>query len=71
MAIKTVRFNQAEEKILKKVLTYYNQDFSGCVKALLAEKIEDLRDLAVIRGIREGKREDYLSGGEIDKLFKA
>ena len=69
MAVKTGRFNPAEEKILRKVLAYYGTDFSGCVKTLLAEKIEDIRDVAVIRSIKEGKQDDYFSAKEIDKLF--
>ena len=70
MAIKTVRFNPDEEKMLKKVLIYYNQDFSGCVKTLLAEKIEDLYDMTVIKKIKEGKKEDYLSASDINKFYK-
>ncbi len=69
MAIKTIRFNKAEEKILKKVLVYYHGDFSNCVKELLAEKIEDLMDLKVIKAIKEDKKENYVSASDIDKLF--
>lgn len=69
MAIKTVRFNKKEENMVKMLLSYYKTDFSGCVKELFAEKIEDLRDIGVIEGIKEGKKEDYLRAGEIDKLF--
>lgn len=69
MAIKTVRFNKDEEKMVRKILIYYNSDFSGCVKELFAEKIEDLQDIGLIKGIKEGKKEDYLTASEIDKLF--
>ncbi len=69
MAVKTVRFNKNEERMLKKVLVYYHTDFSSCVKELLAEKLEDLRDIHVIRGIKEGKSDDYLSAKDIDKLY--
>ena len=69
MAIKTVRFNKGEESMVKMILAYYNSDFSACVKELFAEKIEDLQDIGVIKGVKEGKREDYLKAGEIDKLF--
>ena len=69
MGIKTVRFNKEEEAIAKKILTHYHTDFSDCVKWLLAEKFEDLQDIGVIRRIREGNKNDYLTGGEIDKLF--
>ena len=69
MAIKTVRFNKDEEKMVKRILVYYNSDFSGCVKELFAEKMEDLRDIGIVKGIKEGKKEDYLTAAEIDKLF--
>ncbi len=70
MAIKTVRFNKAEERILKKILLYYKTDFSGCIKELMAEKLEDLSDVAAIQTIREGKPADYLTRTDMDKLFK-
>ena len=69
MAIKTVRFNKGEERLLRKVLAYYHKDFSSCVKELLAEKIEDLKDIGMIKNIKEGKQQDYLSASDIDKLF--
>ncbi|MBI4430297.1 MAG: hypothetical protein HY587_01120 [Candidatus Omnitrophica bacterium] len=69
MGIKTVRFNKEEEAVAKKILAHYHTDFSDCVKRLLAEKFEDLQDIGVIRRIREGNKNDYLTGGEIDKLF--
>ena len=70
MAVKTVRFNKEEETKLKKVLAYYGTDFSNCVKELLAEKLEDLLDIGVIKGIKEGKSEDYFTAGNIRKLYK-
>ena len=69
MAIKTVRFNKREEAMVKRILVYYDNDFSGCVKELFAEKLEDLQDLKVIKSVKESKREDYLTAREIDKLF--
>jgi hypothetical protein len=69
MAVKTVRFNKDEERMLKKILAYYQGDFSSCVKELLAEKLEDLRDIRMIQGIKESKSEDYLIARDIDKLF--
>lgn len=55
--------------MLKMILAYYKTDFSACVKKLLVEKLEDLQDIRVIKGIKEGKKGDYLTAGEIDKLF--
>ena len=69
MAVKTVRFNKNEERMLKKVLIYYRTDFSRCVKELLAEKLEDLRDIRMIKSFKEGRREDYLSASDIDRFF--
>ncbi|HXV27806.1 MAG TPA: DUF6290 family protein [bacterium] len=71
MAVRTVRFNKEEENKLKVLLAYYNTDFSNCVKELFAEKLEDLQDMGVIKKIKEGKKEDYLTAGEIDNLFAA
>ena len=69
MAIKTVRFNKKEEMMVKKILVYYNTNFSDCVKELFAEKLEDLQDIRAIKSIKEGRKEDYLTAGEVDKLF--
>lgn len=55
--------------MLKRMLAYYNTDFSGCVKELIAEKLEDLQDIGVVKRVKEGKKEDYLTASEIDKLF--
>ena len=39
------------------------------MKALFAEELEDLRDIRVIKGIKEGNKADYLTANKIDKLF--
>ena len=70
MSVKTVRFNKEEENMLQKVLHYYHTDFSGCIKELIAEKLEDLRDIGVIRRLKEGKRSEYLGANQITSLFK-
>ena len=69
MAVKTVRFNKQEEMMLRKVLTYYGTDFSHCVKELLAEKLEDLLDIGMLKDIKEAKKENYFSAADIDKLY--
>lgn len=69
MSIKTVRFNKKEEMLLKKVLAYYGSDFSSCIKKMIYEKMEDLQDIKAVGRIREGKREDYLSADQMDRLF--
>ncbi len=71
MAVRTVRFNKEEESKLKVLLAYYHTDFSSCVKELFVEKLEDLQDMGVIKKIKEGKKEDYLTAGEIDNLLAA
>ena len=70
MSIKTVRFNKKEEALLKKVLTYYGTDFSSCIKELLMEKLEDLRDLKAIKGLSEGRKSDYVTAKELNRFFK-
>ena len=69
MAIKTVRLNRAEELMVKRIIVYYGSDFSACVKKLFAEKMEDLQDIGVVKSIKEGSKEEYLTASEIDKLF--
>ncbi len=69
MGVKTIRFNKKEAAMVKRILVYYHQDFSACVKTLFAEKMEDLQDLSLIKGVKEGKKEDYLTANEIDKMF--
>ena len=71
MSVKTVRFNREEESMLKTILRYYRSDFSGCIKELIAEKLEDLRDIGTIKCLREGKPSDYLGAEQITSLFKA
>lgn len=70
MSVKTVRFNKAEESMLKTVLEYYHTDFSGCIKELIAEKLEDLRDISYAKRLKEGKPSDYLSAERIASLFE-
>jgi predicted DNA-binding protein len=69
MSIKTIRFNREEEGMLKAVLSHYATDFSTCVKELIAEKVEDLRDMNYIKRLREGKPSEYLSADQITHLF--
>lgn len=69
MAVETIRFNGEEEELLRKILAYYNKDFSTCVKTLLAEKLEDLQDIGVISKIKEGKKQDYLTAEDINKIY--
>ncbi len=69
MAIKTVRFNKEEESMVRRILAHYNNDFSACVKELFSEKLEDLQDIGIIKDIKEGRREDYRTAKDIDKLF--
>lgn len=70
MSVKTVRFNKREEVMLKVVLQYYRTDFSHCIKELMVEKLEDLRDIRFIKRIKEGKTDDYVSANKITSLYK-
>ena len=69
MSVKTVRFNKQEESMLKTLLSHYAEDFSTCIKELIAEKLEDLRDIGYIKHLKEGKTSDYLSADKITPLF--
>ena len=70
MSVKTVRFNKEEESMLKKIINYYHTDFSGCIKELIAEKLEDLRDIGYVKRLKEGKPSDYLSANQITSIFE-
>ena len=70
MSVKTVRFNKEEESMLKKIINYYHTDFSGCIKELITEKLEDLRDIGYVRRLKEGKHSNYLSADKITAIFK-
>lgn len=70
MSVKTLRFNKEEEGMLKTLLKHYHKDFSACVKELIAEKLEDLRDIGYLKHIKEGKPSDYLAASDIDAYFK-
>ena len=70
MTTKTVRFNKSEEGMLKTILEHYHTDFSNCIKELIAEKLEDLRDIGVIKRLKEGNPSDYLGADQITSLFK-
>jgi hypothetical protein len=69
MSVKTVRFNKEEEGMLKVMLDYYRTDFSSCIKELIVEKLEDLRDIGVIKRLKEGAASDYLGADQITSLF--
>ncbi len=71
MSVKTVRFNKREEVMLRVVLRYYHKDFSNCIKDMIAEKLEDLRDVGMIKRIKEGDPSQYLSADQITGLYKA
>ena len=57
--------------MLKTILHYYHTDFSVCIKELIAEKLEDLRDIGTIKRLKEGKISDYLGADQITALFKS
>lgn len=69
MAVKTIRFNKQEESALGKVLDHYGSDFSTCVKTLLFDKLEDIKDIAAVGRVSEGRKSDYSSADDIDELF--
>jgi len=56
--------------MLKAILHYYRTDFSGCIKELIVEKLEDLRDIGTIKRLKEGGPSDYLGADQIISLFK-
>ena len=55
--------------MLKIILRHYHADFSVCIKDLIAEKLEDLRDIGYVKRLKEGKGSDYLNAHQINDLF--
>ena len=70
MSVKTVRFNKEEQSMLKKIVDYYHTDFSSCIKELIAEKLEDLRDIGYVKRLKEGKHSEYLGADQITSMFQ-
>ena len=70
MSVKTIRFNKEEENMLKKIISYYHTDFSGCIKELIAEKLEDLRDIGYVKRLKEGKPSEYVGADQITSMFQ-
>ena len=70
MSVKTVRFNKEEESMLKKIVDHYHTDFSGCIKELIAEKLEDLWDIGYVKRFKEGKPSEYLGADQITSMFQ-
>ena len=69
MSIRTIRFNETEEKAVSKLAKFYRADFSSMIKQMVTEKLEDLDDMRSILKIQEGSKKSYVSSSEIDKLF--
>lgn len=40
------------------------------IKELIAEKLEDLRDIGTIKSLKEGKPSDHLGADQVTPLFK-
>lgn len=56
----TGRFNKKEEEMY----------FFIFIKELIAEKLEDLRDIGTIKSLKEGKPSDHLGADQVTPLFK-
>ena len=50
-------------------MSYYYGNLSTCIKRLLVEKLEDLRDIHSAMMVREGVPGDYYSADEITSMF--
>ena len=56
MGVISIRFNNDEEKILKKLSDYYHEDKSALIKKSLLELYENVLDLHTIKNMKEKKR---------------
>jgi len=68
MGIVSVRFNSEEEKILKELTSYYQEDKSKLLKKLMVEMYEDLIDkneIAKFESKEKNKKVKFHSANEI------
>jgi len=66
----SVRFNQQEEKVLKRLSSYYDEDRSKLLKKSLMEMYEDLIDRKVIDNFEakeHAKKARFYTAEEIRK----
>ena len=68
MGIVSVRFNSEEERILKELTNYYQEDKSKLLKKLMVEMYEDLIDkneIAKFESKEKSKKVKFHSANEI------
>ncbi|MBL8677486.1 MAG: hypothetical protein JNJ47_08765 [Alphaproteobacteria bacterium] len=68
MAVVSIRFNKAEEKVLNLLSKYFDFDRSTLIKRAILEKYEDLSDLETIENFESKEKSKgvaFLSSDEI------
>lgn len=69
MAIVTLRLNQEEEKVLEKLVEYFDEDKSRILKEAMWDKFEELRDRELIEDFERANRAGKIQFGSADDLI--
>ena len=70
MAIISLRLNQNEEKMVKFLSDYYEQDKSALIKYSLKELYEDIIDKQIINEFEAKEKKDDLKFVDSDDILK-
>jgi hypothetical protein len=70
MGVISIRLNSDEEKILKKLSDYFNEDKSALIKKSLVELYENVLDLNTITRFEEKEKKEKISFSTADDILK-
>lgn len=70
MAVRSVRFNAKEEKILKLLQKHYNCDTSSLIKKSLWQLYEDIKDKEIIEDFEKKEKSKKARFVSIDNIIQ-
>ena len=70
MGVISIRFNNDEEKILKKLSDYFHEDKSALIKKSLVELYENVLDLNTITKYEEKEKKKKVSFTTAEDILK-
>ncbi len=70
MGVISVRFNEDEEKILKELSAYFNEDKSTLIKKSLIDLYENVQDLDVIKKFEAKEKKGKVTFSSADNIIK-
>ena len=70
MGVISIRFNNDEEKILKRLSDYFHEDKSALIKKSLVELYENVLDLNTITRFEEKEKKKKVSFSTADDILK-